>query len=283
MYLEGLYREIFCINFLGTEVWLSSLWSSRYFFYIFQNKSGICFLSVLTKLSQSTRHFKDNWEWPCSDIGQLPPHFWVYPILSHGLVSIYSLNVLKLTLLWWEVIFTTGLRGLGLLKAKGKEGIHYFGLCCVFCHQVSLQQIGPQLPWHVFCCWCISWNPFCCFSPPHEIQLCTDLSFLTMSLSPQTVPLCIFWVTCPSFYLLPTSLLCLRFSGSSCSSMQGSCHSCLTFSSWSWTLLGKWHISVAISQFSIPISFHFRGSSPRHIEPTLIMTLILLVHCSILN
>lgn len=46
------------------------------------------------------------------------------------------------------MMFAFGLRGLGLLKAKGKEGIQYFGLCCVVCHQVSgpIQQQAHNFP-----------------------------------------------------------------------------------------------------------------------------------------
>lgn len=97
----------------------------------------------------------------------------------------------KLTLLWWEAIFTFGLTDLGLLKAKGKEDIQYFGLCCVFCYQVSwpIQQQAHNFP-AVSSAAEVSPGVFlAAFHHPHETQHHMDLSFLIVSLNPQIVPL----------------------------------------------------------------------------------------------
>lgn len=103
------------------------------------------------------------------------------------------------------------------MKAKGNEGIQNFGLCCGFCQKVSwpIQQQAHNFPDMSSAAELSPGVLLAAFHHLHDIQLYLDLSFLTVSLNSQTVPLCIFWVTCPSFCLFPIFPSCLRFSGSS--------------------------------------------------------------------
>lgn len=148
----------------------------------------------------------------------------------------------------------------------------------VFCHQVSwpIQQQAHNFPDISSAADVFPSVLLVAFHHSHEIQLHLDLSFLSVPLNPQTVPLHFLGHLSQ---LLPLAHFCFMFE----IFWEFLVHPCRAPATLAWlpahgdTFQWQSHSSAYLH------TFHFCGSSLRHIEPTLIMTLILLVHCFIPN
>lgn len=135
-----------------------------------------CFLLVLRNFTQSPWPFKDRYKWSYNDIGQIPQHFWVYPIHWTSVRPVYlyvlwlvpplqmvNFHYFKLPQRSQELWF---LRANLSSKKQGKEDIEYFGLFLLLGHQLSCP---IQQQTHVF----------------HSLHFDTDvLAFLTALLIP---------------------------------------------------------------------------------------------------
>lgn len=145
---------------------------------------------------------------------------------------------------------------------------------------LSHSAAGPHFPWHVFFCWCI----LVALHIPHQIQLHIGLAFLTVFLNLMTVPLRFSWVTCPIFCLLHTYPLHLSVARHSLFIHVGLLTPSLDFLHTGMDPFWKMsHFCVSFGVQHTNILLYFGGSSLRLTEPTLFVTLILLVHCSIPN
>lgn len=180
----------------------------------------ICFPPTFRNVFHSLQPYKDSWEWPCNDIGHVPQH----TITSHELVHIHSSSLLpnpRMNLLCSSLfLLSQGLWALQENLNKEKKA-----LSSLF-YSVSLATSSNALfsnGTYVGTAWVHSSGlllfPFVADIPVKKNYLVSfscltrvNFRFISILLIPSlnAWTLLSLWDSCPYFYLLNSSFLCLN-------------------------------------------------------------------------